>query len=145
MIRLSLCLAFLAASASPLATPEAFAQPPTEWKLDQNDPNPFCPSDEGTEIRFTVPHEEHVLIQIWDAGETEVVRTLLDQLLAAGFHSVVWDGRDDAGDVVADGNYWCLMTAGDPPVFEDKILVGVKCEPVLIDPRSWGGMKSRYR
>ena len=39
------------------------------------------------------------------------VRRLLAAELPAGRHEVVWDGRDDAGSVVASGTYVARLSA----------------------------------
>ena len=43
----------------------------------------------------------------------QLVRTLLDEDLAAGEHTVTWHGRDDAGRRVATGTYFYQLRAGD--------------------------------
>ena len=39
------------------------------------------------------------------------LRTLLDTLMAPGSHDVLWDGRDDHGNVVESGLYFIRMDA----------------------------------
>ena len=41
------------------------------------------------------------------------VRTLVDDVVPAGFHHVVWDSRNDAGKQVAAGVYFYRLRAGD--------------------------------
>jgi flagellar hook assembly protein FlgD len=41
------------------------------------------------------------------------VRTLVNKRQAAGYHSAVWDGRDDAGNPVASGIYLYRIQAGE--------------------------------
>ncbi|MDA0711920.1 MAG: hypothetical protein O3B73_17110, partial [bacterium] len=41
------------------------------------------------------------------------VRTLLKETMDAGFHSVVWDGKDQAGKQVASGVYIYRLQSGD--------------------------------
>jgi hypothetical protein len=61
--------------------------PAARFSLAQNTPNPFNPT---TVVRFSIPHEDHVLLRIYDlAGRA--VATILDQRLPAGPHAVVWD------------------------------------------------------
>ena len=78
----------------------AFATP-ASFSLYQNSPNPFNPA---TTVRFAVPGASHVRLTIHNTAG-QLVRTLVDEQVAAGAHAVVWDGRDDAGRNVASGVY----------------------------------------
>jgi flagellar hook assembly protein FlgD len=40
-----------------------------------------------------------------------LVRTLVDGEVDPGYHSVVWDGRDNNGVEVGSGVYFCRMEA----------------------------------
>lgn len=73
-----------------------------------NVPNPFNPA---TEIVFELAADTHARLAVYDAAG-RLVRTLVDEWRAAGPHTVVWRGRDDAGRKVAAGVYWCRFTAG---------------------------------
>jgi hypothetical protein len=64
-------------------------------------PNPFNPR---TEIRFAQAAAGPVRLEIFDA-RGRLVRTLLNEVRAAGSQSVVWNGGDDAGREVASGVY----------------------------------------
>ena len=92
---------------------EARSQPisplPREFDLRHNYPNPFNPS---TTISYRLPHEEQVLLSIWNlAGQ--LVRELVHAPQAAGHYSVTWDGRDEVGSLVANGVYLYQIRAGD--------------------------------
>ena len=76
--------------------------------LAQNQPNPFR---ETTQIRFELPRGGEARIQIYDVAG-RLVRTLVDQALPAGSHTVVWDGRDAAQNAVAGGIYFYRLTSG---------------------------------
>jgi hypothetical protein len=84
------------------------------WGLEQNTPNPFCPDSSNTTIRFSLLHDchVHIAIQVWDTSLN--VKTLLDEPLTAGVHTVTWDGRNDAGQLAADGDYCCGMDVEYP-------------------------------
>lgn len=68
-------------------------------------PNPFNPS---TSIQFGLEVAGSVQLDVHDA-RGRVVRRLLDRHLGEGEHRVLWDGRDDRGQVVASGSYWVLL------------------------------------
>jgi len=83
-----------------------------DLELEQNYPNPFNPA---TTIRFFIPSrssgDSRVRICIYDALG-RLVRTLADRDYAPGTHSLVWDGRDDAGIALPSGTYFCVLTRG---------------------------------
>ena len=80
--------------------------------LEQNYPNPFNPS---TTIRFFIPSQRsgaaRVRICICDALG-RIVRTLADRDFTPGTHSLVWDGRDDSGQGLPSGTYFCVLSSG---------------------------------
>jgi len=72
-------------------------------------PNPFNPL---TTIALTLPRESTVTVDVVDLNG-RLVRTVWQGSLAAGPHSFPWDGRDDAGRMVAAGTYFArLHSAG---------------------------------
>jgi hypothetical protein len=82
---------------------------PTTFSLHPAYPNPFNPS---TTISFDLPKRAGVKLMVFDVLGREV-RKLVDQEMAAGTHSVSWDGTNDAGKSVASGVYFFKMTAGE--------------------------------
>ncbi|UCH11040.1 MAG: T9SS type A sorting domain-containing protein, partial [Fidelibacterota bacterium] len=78
---------------------------PTEFALHQNYPNPFNPS---TTIRYDLPLATRVHIVVYDLLGREIVR-LVDQRLEAGYHQLVWNGRDRTGRELPTGMYIVLM------------------------------------
>jgi hypothetical protein len=82
---------------------------PKEFALDQNYPNPFNPS---TVIRFALPQEEFVRLDVYDITGS-LVKTLVDQTLRAGTMEVTWDGSNRTGAKVASGVYLYRLQAGD--------------------------------
>ncbi|UCH83885.1 MAG: HYR domain-containing protein [Candidatus Latescibacterota bacterium] len=71
-------------------------------------PNPFNPS---TTIPFTLVNQERVLLRIYDA-RGKLVRLLKNDVMPAGSHEVVWDGRDNSGNQMATGVYFVRFVAG---------------------------------
>jgi len=78
---------------------------PKAFKLAQNYPNPFNPM---TLIEFQLPEQCQVRIAIYNMLGQEV-RSLVDDVKPAGYHSVIWDGRDNAGAIVSSGIYYYRM------------------------------------
>jgi hypothetical protein len=82
---------------------------PTEFALNQNYPNPFNPS---TSIRFSVPKEGRVKIEVYDVTGS-LVKTVLDEAVRVGNKEVVWDGTNSSGSKVASGMYLYRLQSDD--------------------------------
>ena len=81
---------------------------PGEFALQQNFPNPFNPS---TEIRYDLPEEGFINLAIYNMVGQKV-RTLRSETMQPGYHSMVWDGRNDVGSQVATGMYFYSIHTG---------------------------------
>ena len=92
---------------SPISIEPDRAETPTEFSLHQNYPNPFNPA---TTLRFDLPEAAAVRLVVYDIQGREVAR-LLDGRWEAGYHQVVWDGRDRRGREVPSGIYIARITA----------------------------------
>jgi hypothetical protein len=92
---------------------------PAGFSLDQNFPNPFNPS---TQIRFTIPREGLVNLSVFDLLGQEI-RVLLHGSLAAGQHTVTWDGSDALVEAAPSGVYFYRLTHGDRQVTRKLLLV----------------------
>ena len=83
------------------STPQAFT-------LHQNFPNPFNPS---TTIEYELKEFSPVKLTVYNiAGQ--LIRTLQDNYESVGLHRVVWDGRDERGNMVAAGVYLYHLESG---------------------------------
>jgi hypothetical protein len=116
--------------------------PPPSWTLEQNAPDPFCGT---TAFRFGVEEAAHVQFAVWDAGATAILRVLVDGMLPAGLHEVIWDGRDDQGASLPNDPYSYRLTAtvGDVTAFEATSVCHVACN-VATESRTWGALKALY-
>ena len=92
---------------------------PTRFSAAPNYPNPFNPR---TKIAFDLPDARPVRLVVY-AIDGSSVRTLVDGTLPAGPHTVVWDGHDDAGQVVASGAYFYKLIAGDDSAVHKMMLM----------------------
>jgi hypothetical protein len=68
------------------------------------------PARGGTALRFGLPHEARVSIQLYDITG-RLVRELADGRFAAGEHSLAWDMRDEAGAAVSTGMFFVRLVA----------------------------------
>lgn len=82
---------------------------PVEYSLDQNYPNPFNPT---TMINFSIPNNSTVTLKVFDMLGREV-KTLVNNEVIAGKHSIQWMGDDNFGSKVATGVYVYRITAGN--------------------------------
>ena len=87
----------------------AVAAQPLSFGLEQNYPNPFNPE---TRLYFQLPASEEVKLVIYNT-RGQIVRNLLASRYDAGRHTVNWDGRDNAGQLVPTGVYIYRIKAGD--------------------------------
>ena len=87
--------------------------------LEQNRPNPFNPR---TEIKFSLPKEQHLTLRIYDV-EGRLVNTLVDERRLAGVHRVVWSGNDNAGARVSSGLYFYRLITEDGQVMTRKMML----------------------
>jgi hypothetical protein len=72
-------------------------------------PNPFNPA---TTIELSLVRAGRIRLEVFDA-RGRLVRMVHDGQLGAGFHSLPWDGRDDAGRAVASGVYYARARGSD--------------------------------
>ena len=92
---------------------------PVSFVLYPNHPNPFNPE---TTIRYDVPLADRVRLRIYDVTG-QVVRELTDAFQPAGSYSIVWDGRNERGDQVANSVYLYELRAGDYRAISKMVLM----------------------
>ncbi len=81
---------------------------PMRFGLNQNYPNPFNPQ---TAIAFSLPKSSEVKLEVFDLLGRSVV-ILKEGQVAAGTHTIVWDGHDRSGQTVSSGIYLYRLQAG---------------------------------
>jgi hypothetical protein len=72
-------------------------------------------------IRYTLDATRQTLLQVHDLTG-RVVRTLCASSMKRGAYSVNWNGTDDRGRSLANGVYFCRLTAGDFRATEKLVL-----------------------
>ena len=78
---------------------------PNQYALGQNYPNPFNPS---TTIQFQLPEESYTQIAIYDLLGRELIQ-LVNEIYSAGYHEVIWNGKDTFGRTIPSGMYLYRM------------------------------------
>ena len=71
-------------------------------------PNPFSTA---TAVRYGLASSSMVELVAWKPSGLNV-RTLVHQLLPAGYFQYLWDGTDGASNPLPPGPYWILFRAG---------------------------------
>jgi glucose/arabinose dehydrogenase len=92
---------------------------PQQFELGQNYPNPFNPT---TEIPYWLPQSAKVTIRIFDSSGKRV-KTLLDSSVAAGNHTVAWDGTGMENQELSGGIYFYQLKVNDAPVQTRKMIM----------------------
>lgn len=92
---------------------------PQDFALLQNYPNPFNPM---TTIPFELPRESPVILSIYNISGQKVLE-LLNGIMSAGSHKVVWQGVDRFGKKAPSGLYISCLTIGENQTFAQKMLM----------------------
>jgi hypothetical protein len=103
---------------------------PKTFALEQNYPNPFwsgatSPAFGGgnptTQIRYQLPQAVQVSLTIYNMLGQKV-RELINAQQPAGYHTAIWDGRDNAGRPVPTGVYHYRLQAGSFTVTKKMLM-----------------------
>ncbi|MBT3234062.1 MAG: T9SS type A sorting domain-containing protein [Calditrichaeota bacterium] len=68
---------------------------PMDFRLSEAFPNPF---NSTVQLNYEIPEASEVSIKIFDTAG-RMVANLLDNEVEAGFHHVLWDGKDATSGV----------------------------------------------
>jgi hypothetical protein len=100
---------------------EEDANRPEIYSMSQNYPNPF---NSTTAIMVGLPEDANVTVEVYNVMGN-LVRTLAsDATMKAGYHKLLWDGRDTEGQIVSTGVY--LYRVVTPDFSETKKMILVK-------------------
>ena len=92
---------------------------PVEFELCQNYPNPFNPE---TKIKFSLPEPNRVSIKVYNIYG-QLIKILADKNFHAGYHTILWDGTDNAGNEVTSGAYFYQLKTGDIKATRKMVLL----------------------
>lgn len=79
---------------------------PSDITLYPNYPNPFNPF---TNIPYEIKNNSYVKVLITNVRGT-YVRTLIDEYQSSGKYSVLWNGKEDSGNLVPSGIYFYTIS-----------------------------------
>ncbi len=99
---------------TPILSPSSTALPPLESALLPNYPNPFNPE---TWIPYQLKKPAEVSLTIFNM-KGQAIRTLAVGHQPAGMYrsrsrAAYWDGRNEMGERMGNGVYFCTLSAGD--------------------------------
>lgn len=94
------------------------AQLPALTSLGNNYPNPFNPE---TTIRFDLAKSGKAKLEIFNV-KGQIVKTLVNGDIDAGYHSIKWNGKDDQGKSVSSGVYFSRLIS-DGKSLTNKMLM----------------------
>jgi uncharacterized protein (DUF362 family) len=83
--------------------------PVDRLQLSQNYPNPFNPA---TVIEYHLNRSAHVVLVLYNVLGEKVI-TLVHEHQPRGLKRIIWDGRNDRGETVASGVYFCTLRVGE--------------------------------
>ncbi len=79
---------------------------PVNYTLEQNYPNPFNPT---TQIAFSIPQSMHVTVTIFNILGQQIA-TVVDGNMSAGSHVVLWNARNQNGEILPTGVYFYRLS-----------------------------------
>jgi len=92
---------------------------PKKVELGQNYPNPFNPT---TTIKFGLPESGHVKLTVYNVLGQKVAE-LINENRVQGFHSIIWNGKNQLGSQVASGVYIYRLEAPMGTVAKKMLLI----------------------
>ena len=92
---------------------------PVRFELKQNYPNPF---NAGTTIKYLLPRQTHVELDIYNMLGQKVTR-LVNAFKDPGSYSVRWDGQDESGRDVGAGVYIMSLKTGNRSATKKMLLI----------------------
>ncbi len=75
----------------------------------------------GSSITFSLPEASLVTVVVQNPLG-DLVRTLVSEMKPAGVHTIVWDRRNDDGEIVKPGIFFATFKAG---FFTDTVIIKI--------------------
>ena len=87
--------------------------------LEPASPNPFNPT---TTLKFFLAADADVTLTVFSI-RGEMVRQLVSERLGQGYHTAIWDGKNNRGQAVASGVYLARFVAGPLEMTQRLVLM----------------------
>jgi hypothetical protein len=88
------------------------------FHLCQNFPNPF---NSATQIKFSLKSASNIELKIYDSLG-RVIKTLLNEKINQGSYDIIWNGKNNKGNIVNSGIYFYQLKIGSNDVLVKKML-----------------------
>jgi sugar lactone lactonase YvrE len=98
---------------------EDYVPVPEVFQLHQNFPNPFNPT---TTIMFDLPAKQQISLSIYNVLGQEV-RRLVNESLDAGYHEMIWNGKNNYGKQLASGIYFYQLITPTANISKKMVLI----------------------
>jgi flagellar hook assembly protein FlgD len=92
---------------------------PIQFALHQNYPNPFNPH---TEISFDIPEMTDINVSVFNLMGQKV-KTLVNDNITPGYHTIMWDGTNDKGLQVSTGMYFYTLQSSEKRVMRKMLFL----------------------
>ena len=73
-------------------------------------PNPFNPLKESMKIRYKLASDSIITMRLYDVNGRLVSIVMSEALRNKGVNTELWDGKNDVGDLIANGVYFAKIT-----------------------------------
>ncbi len=111
---------------APLAVKDEEQNPPADFVLGQNYPNPFSRVESNaqsqTVIHYQLPNDEEVNLEVFDLNG-RLIQTLTSGLQSAGTHQIGWDGFTREGHAAPAGMYFYRLQTARSSATKKLLLV----------------------
>ncbi len=92
---------------------------PQKTELSRNYPNPFNPE---TNIEFSISEEAEISLSIYNI-RGQLVKTLINSNIKKGRHQISWNGKNESGQTVSSGIYYCKLKNDNMETVRKMILI----------------------
>jgi hypothetical protein len=105
---------------SDLAGAPGDAEKASEFRLYPGIPNPFS---SVTSVRYDLPVAARVDLEVFDVSGRLVRRLIDHRPTEPGRHTALWGGRNESGQPVGPGIYFCRLSAGSKSQIQRLVLL----------------------